>query len=418
MRPTALARGGGRGDGLRLAGASALNGLLSYAFFVIVTRALGATAAAPVSVLWSYWALAGAALTFPVQHWITRGVPLHGEGAVGRAMPRLAAVVGVLAVAAGGVSWLLREPLFGRDDGVFPALVALVTAGSALVGVMRGSLSARGRFAAVGAGLVVENAVRCVAAAALLIAGVGNPAWYGVSLLTGNLVVLLWPSALVLRGRSDGVRTSPFGYLAGAGLGQLANQVVLTGGPVVLALADGTQAEVTSLFAALALFRAPYLVALGVMPSVTARVTQLVLLGDHARLARLRRAVLLGSAAAVTVAAAGAAVAGPWLLRVIFGEDVRVTALEAAVVAVGCTLAVANLVLMVTTLAQGEVTGVAAAWLGALAVAGSALLVGAALDPVLQVVCAVTAAELAAFAGLALVTRRARPLRPPRSSAD
>ena len=46
--------------------------MLAYVFFAAVTRALGAEAAAPVAVLWAWWSFAGAALTFPLQHWIAR----------------------------------------------------------------------------------------------------------------------------------------------------------------------------------------------------------------------------------------------------------------------------------------------------------------------------------------------------------
>ena len=62
-----------------LAVGSLLNGLLAYVFFATVTRALGAEAAAPVSVLWAYWSFAAAALAFPLQHWAARSVTATGS---------------------------------------------------------------------------------------------------------------------------------------------------------------------------------------------------------------------------------------------------------------------------------------------------------------------------------------------------
>ncbi len=56
-------------------------------------------------------------------------------------------------------------------------------------------------------------------------------------------------------------------------MGQLLGQVVLTGGPVLLAAAGGAPAEVTALFAGLALFRAPYTLALGLVSQLTERLT-------------------------------------------------------------------------------------------------------------------------------------------------
>ena len=67
----------------------------------------------------------------------------------------------------------------------------------------------------------------------------------------------MWPSAWRFapgRGRDSGA----FAFLGGAASGQTVAQVVLTGGPVLLALLGGSPMEVTTLFAALALFRAPY----------------------------------------------------------------------------------------------------------------------------------------------------------------
>ena len=177
-----------------LAAGSVVSGLLAYVLFALVTRGLGAEAAAPVSVLWTQWAFAGAAFTFPLQHWITRSVVAGREGDVRRAAGRVAAVVVAAALALGLVAWLLRDRLFHRDDAWFPVLVVLVTLGSAAVGVVRGGLAGRGRFAAVAWSLVAENALRCLLVAALLLAGEHDPVVHGLALVAGGLVAL-WPSA-------------------------------------------------------------------------------------------------------------------------------------------------------------------------------------------------------------------------------
>lgn len=403
MRATGPPRGS-----LALAAGSTIAGLLAYVFFALTTRGLGATEAAPVAVLWSYWAFAGAALTFPVQHWITRTAGVHGESAVARELPRIGLVVVALSIAAGAVAAVARDPLFQRTDLWFPALVVLVTLGSALIGIVRGTLSARRRFVAVAAGMVAENALRCLTAGLLVAADVRGAVAYGLSLVGGNLVVLLWPTAFLLRrDRPDQARTGrPFAYLAGAGFAQVVHQVVLTGGPVALALAHGSSAEVTTLFAALALFRAPYLVALGVMPQVTSRVTTLVLEGRTARLRRLRRLLVRATIAGTLVAALAGALAGPWLLRLVFGPEVQLGEAMAGLIAVGCTLAVANLVAMVSALAHDQSAAVARAWAAAIAAAATTFVVLATSDPLTRVVCAFVAAEATGFAALMLVDGR------------
>ena len=88
--------------------------------------------AGPVSVLWSYWAFAGAAITFPLQHWAARTIIAHGEGAV-RHVPGLRGARRAVG-APGALAWLARQPLFHRPDFWFPAMVAAVTFGSGAIG--------------------------------------------------------------------------------------------------------------------------------------------------------------------------------------------------------------------------------------------------------------------------------------------
>jgi O-antigen/teichoic acid export membrane protein len=394
-------------DTTALASGAALNGLLAYVVFALTTRGLGAVEAAPVSVLWSYWALAGAALTFPVQHWITRTITAHGDGGVRRALPRLASVVVGLSLVTGVLATIAREPLFDRDDLWFPFLVALVTAGSALTGVTRGVLAGRRRFVAVAANLVVENALRCAAAAALLLAGVDSAVAYGFALVAGHATVLLWASSFRLAASTSGApATSTARFLAAAGVGQLLHQVVLTGGPIALALMGGGQREVTALFAALSLYRAPFTLALGVVPQLTARVATLLVHRRHGAVRRLTRSVALVAVAAAVVAGVGGALVGPPLVELVFGGGIRIGAAASGWLAAGSVLAVGNLVLVVVALAQERPTQVARVWVGAGAVALLVLLAGVRLEPLPRTVAAFVVAELLAFVVLAAVASR------------
>jgi len=350
---------------VRLGLGSAGNGLLAYLVFALTTRVLGAERAAPVSVLWSYWAFAGAAFTFPLQHWATRTVEAHGEETVRRALPQVAAVTSAAALVLGVLAWSVRMPLFGRPDAWFPVMVGLVTVGSATIGLVRGGLAARDRLGGVAGSLVAENGLRCLAVAALGLAGVDSAVPFGLCLVAGHLVALAWPSALHYRRGPVpvGAPATPFGFLAGAGAAQLVAQTVLTGGPVVLALSGGAPRQVTTLFAALALFRAPYMLALGLVAALTARVTRMAVGGHRDRLRTLLRGTLAATAAGALLAGPGAAWLGPWLLRLVFGADVVLGRWQAGVVAVACTVAIANLLLVVLALAQDRAGSVAAAWL-------------------------------------------------------
>ena len=358
-----------------LAVGSVVSGLLAYLFFAVVTRQLGSQAAAPVSVLWAYWSFSGAALTFPLQHWISRSVSAHGgERAVRDALPGVALVSGLAAVAVSAVCWVLRDLLFQTGDPWFPLLAGAVTLGSAAMGVVRGVLSARRRFGAVGAGLAAENAVRCLAAFALVLGEVHEPVAYGLCLLIGYAAIAAWPSTFRLaRTGTGGQGESPLAFLGGAGTAQVVGQAVLTGGPVTLALAGGSAAEITALFAGLALFRAPYTLALGLVSQLTGRLTRMVAARHIGQLRRLRHGVLLLTLVGSAGAAVVGALAGPPLLRLVFGSDVTLASGLTLQLAVASTVAMANLVVTLVVLAQDRALVLVRSWLLAL-VPGAALL--------------------------------------------
>ena len=383
-----------------LAAGSVVSGVLAYVLFALVTRGLGATAAAPVSVLWTVWALTGAAFTFPLQHWITRCIAAGREGDVRGTAGRVAVVVAVAALVTGVLAWVFRDRLFHRADAWFPVLAALVVLGSAAVGVVRGSLAGRGRMGAVAASLVLENAVRCLLVAVLLVAQVHDPVAYGLCLVAGSSIAL-WPGAWRFGGRSTGGAGS-LSFLGGAASAQLLAQGVLTGGAVVLALLGGSPAEVTAMFATLALFRAPYMVVLGTLPQVTHHVTGLVVAGDVRALRSLAaRLGVLGAVVVVVGATVGGTV-GPALVRAVFGDTVDIGHGDAGVIATGCALALVNVVLMVGALALDRPGRVAGAW-GLAVLAGAAVLLPTTwLLPVERVAFAFVAAEAAATVLLAV----------------
>ena len=357
-----MARRGARDSGVLAVGA-AINGLLAYVFFATVTRALGAEAAAPVSVLWAYWSFAAAALAFPLQHWAARSVTATGgEHAVRRSLPAVTAAVLTLGPLVGFLAWLAREPLFHRDDLWFPILVALATVGSALTGLVRGMLQARERFGAVALALVLENLVRVVVSIGLAAGGNHQPAAYGLALVAGYVTALVWPWTLRMTLRGDD-HESPFVLLGGASGGQLLAQVVLTGGPVLLTLAGGGAAAVTVLFAGLALFRAPYTLAIGMVAQLTARFTTLVVERRRDALHLLRtRLVAVTAVLSVAAVPVGAWVGRP-LLPLVFGDDVRMSARLCAVLAVGSTIAIGGLVATLVLIALGRTGGQVRAWL-------------------------------------------------------
>jgi O-antigen/teichoic acid export membrane protein len=393
-----------------LGAGTVVGGLLAYAFFAMATRTLGASAAAPVSVLWTYWTMAAAILTFPLQHWTIRLLTRGAEGTLARSRGRIWIGAAVLSVFSALLAYLARDLLFHDPTVAYPAMVAGITAGATLSGLVRGALAGRGRFAATGLSMATENLLRVALGVVVALAGGGAVA-FGLVLVLGSFSAFFWPSSL----RFDAQGTvaaesisSPLALASGLAAGSLIAQIVLTGGPVALAALGGTPRQVTSLFAALAVWRAPYLAVLGVTPRLTPALTRMTLTGDERRLRSARRWILLAVVGAAGAAfLAGATFVLP-LLRAVFGSDVVLDRIPSALIGVGTAAAVGNLVLLLVMLALGTSRPVNRAWLIAAAVVG-AILVAVPLKPLDRVVTAFVAAQLTAFVLLAVTRMRGQP---------
>src|SRR5699024_11700318 len=131
-----------------------------------------------------------------------------------------------------------------------------------------------------------------------------DPVAYGVVLFAGQLVGLAWPRAMRFgAGVQRTPRSRPAGFLGASASGQLAGQTILVGGPVLLTLLGGSPADVTALFAGLALFRAPYTLAIGVLPRLTGSLTRLVVDRRATELRRVHMVVLAATMVALPPAA-------------------------------------------------------------------------------------------------------------------
>ncbi|MBM3695917.1 MAG: hypothetical protein FJW79_08300 [Actinobacteria bacterium] len=389
--------------GALLAG-SVVNGLAAYGFIALGTRSLGAEGFAPVAIVWMFWAFSAALLTFPVQHWVIRQMALDGHsGGVRAASARVALLAGGVAVAQGLVALAARRPLFGDASLVWPLCVAGVAAGAGFMGLVRGVLAGSGRYHAAAVAIGGENLVRLAAGAALL-ALARDARLLGAALVAGPLIALLWPQARRLDPRQGPAPST--GLVGAAGLAVLLAQVVLNGGPPLVAALGGGEAEVTALFAALALFRAPYLIALGLTVRGTGPLTRRAAEGGREG---LRGAALMTAGSTLAAAAAAFGLArpfGPPVIRGLFGPDTTLTGELTGAAAAGCVLALGGLVLTVMLIASGDRGALVLSWLAAAAVGGATLALGGGLAPVVRVVVAFNTAELVGVGAAAAALAR------------
>jgi O-antigen/teichoic acid export membrane protein len=387
-----------RRDASALVAGTVVNGLSIYVVAAVGTRAYGPETFAPVSVLWTFWAVSAAVLTFPLQHWVIHRVEADGhEGGVRSSLPTLGSATLMLAVILAIAAWIGRSPLFGDDRLVWPALVALLTVVAALTGLVRGVLASRRRFVATAVAIGSENLIRLLAGLTVVALG-GSEAWYGVALLSGVLVVGMWPSVVYLHGPQ--LRVPLAGYLGGLAGGTVLAQIALTSGPAVLSAIGGAAASVTGLFVTMALFRAPYLMSLGVANMITGPLTALTTEGNRPRLRRLLLAIGVATVALAVLAGAGAYVVGPSLVDLVFGRGTSPPRFVVALVAAGSALALGTLATTLMAIAGGRTGLVAAWWAVALAVAALVLLRLMA-EPSLAVAAAFLTAQTAAFISMA-----------------
>lgn len=389
------------GGTVALAVGSVLSSVFAYLYIVAGARSYGADEFSGVAQLWTIWFFGASVLTFPLQLWVIQRLRSDGHGGAIRAvLPRLGVISVGLGVAVSVMTLPVRGDLFGHDQLLYPVAAGVITVGSAASGLLRGGLAGRSRFLATGTAMGSENLVRLVLGIAVIRLGAGV-GLYGWATVGGLLVILAWPEALRFRGPAP-ADVSPLAFLGSVAGGTVIAQFVLTGGPVVLSLVGGTPAEVTSLFTSLALFRAPYIIALGLTVKAMAVLTDLAAAGRWDTLEQVRRRTVLGSVALMALGGAAAAMLGPWLLQLIFGDEVDLTRLECAGLAVGSTAALATLAMTLMQMTHGAGGRVLRAWLIGLAV-GAVAMFATPLDPLPMVILAFLASELTAFAVMALL---------------
>jgi O-antigen/teichoic acid export membrane protein len=385
-----------------LAAGSVLSGVFAYLYIAVGTREFGAEDFSGVAQLWTIWFFGSSVLTFPLQHWVIQRLRTDGHGGAVRAvLPRLSGIAIGLGAGVSLVTFALHEDLFGHDDLVYPLAAGAITVGAAAMGLLRGGLAGRSRFVATATALGGENGIRFALGLVVVAVGAGV-GWYGAAIVSGVLVILVWPDALRFEGPAP-ADVSPLAFLGNVAGGTVIAQSVLTGGPVVLSLAGGTRAEVTSLFTALALFRAPYIVALGMAIRVTAHLTDLAAAGRWDALDRIRRRTAVGSLGVMALGGVGAGVLGPWVLRLIFGDEVDLTRLECVGLAIGSLAALATLGLTLVQMTHGAGRRVLQAWAIGLGVGVVTMVALLPVDPLPRVVLAFLASELTAFALMALL---------------
>ena len=306
-------------------------GVTAYAFLIVSARALGAQRYAAITSLWALTFMLAPGVFFPVEQEVARALAaraahgLGGRPVVRRAGTAVAVLAAALLVATFAAWSVLLDRLF--DD---QALV-LLGFGLALVGyaaqhLVRGALAGDGRFGRYAVVLTSEGVARLVIVVALFAAGVASAGPYALAFGVAPLL------SVIAGVRSSGMTALPgpatgwselsrsLGWLIG---GALLAQALANAPPLAVKLlaTESEQAVAGRFLAALIVARVPLFLFAAVQASALPKLAALIAAGRWNDFdASLRR--LVGVVAAVGVATTiGAAVAGPWIVRVLFGRS-------------------------------------------------------------------------------------------------
>lgn len=328
---------------LTVGGGLVVNGVMSYVFLGIAARTLGVDAFGPLSVLWALIYLVGPGFFLPLEQEVSRSLANRWARGVGVGpLVKQAGLLGTALIGALVLTTLVAAPLLLDhlfDDQVL-ILIGFVLAilGYSAVHLARGTLAGLGRFRGYALFFVYENSLRVAAAIVLALLGVDTAGPYAVAvgLAPGVAIVLALLGEHDLA--SDGP-PAPWGEL-GAALGSLLAASVLTafllyaGVLAVELLADESESDKAGVFlAGLAVSRVPVFLFQAVQAALLPKLSALAGAGRfHEFRDRLRR--LLAAVGVIGVAGvAGAALLGPFLIDILFGDDFVLTRLDLGLLA-------------------------------------------------------------------------------------
>lgn len=358
---------------------AAVAGPSTYVLLVVVARAVGPTEYSRFSLLWTAVVVASLGAFLPVEQVLARHAAAADAAGVRRLLAagtRRAAVVGGLTLAVLAAAWVGR---WGASGDAVAALTvtAFAVGGFVLQFPARGVLGGTGTLRAYAVVLVVDAGGRALAALALWVAGVTSVWPYAAAVAASALTcgVVGARAASRARPRASGpAATGTAGpaarVLAATIAAALSMQLLLNSAVVVAgAVATGAQAALAGvLLAVVVVARAPVFVFQSLQGAYVGAVARLA----HARdggLVRLlgRLAALVGATAAATLAVG--ALAGPALLRALFGEGYDVDRTTAAVAALGVACYLVASVTNDVAVALGEHRRLVPAWVGGVLVA-------------------------------------------------
>lgn len=378
-----------------MAGATLVTAVTAYLFQVIGGRTLGAEAFVPISSTWTVFFIVVTVVLLPLEQAVTRKVTLGASPAqalVAFRRPMLIIGVGVVAIGSVVVGSLFEKGFLGQ--AAFYWIVPVLLLAYMGLSVGRGVIAGNRRFAAYAFVIAAEGATRLIAAAVVGALGLGA-SWFGVAMILGAIPVLLVrpsrPGTVLPEPPSLDERRPFLGaYVAG----QAASQVILAGGPLVVAWLGAPAAVVSMFFVTTTLFRGPLSASYQMMARFLPGLTGMAVRRDQ-RLVPIARRLAWGGLIGTAAAGAVGALFGPGVVGWLYGEAFTPTSLVAGMAAAGVVAAAVATFLGQILVGGGETRRLATDWWVALG-AGVIALLASPGPPAVRVVSAFLVAEVVA----------------------
>jgi O-antigen/teichoic acid export membrane protein len=346
---------------------------LTYGYQALVARSLTEAQFGGFGSFWSTALIIGFGGFLPVELELARRLQHPGAPRLPRGAASTTAGLVVLSLAV----VLLVAPVLGPTP-LLPLLgICLV---SSVQFLTRGLLLGTNRLPLHGTVMLVDAALRvglaALVAATVSGAGVNAYAWtLVVAIAVAHTPVLVWLSRRVGRPAPGTESEPPARAFRGAAahllVGTLCAQVLLNAAPVVVSAAAGPGELGTAgrFIACFTLVRLPLFVAVPLQSAIVPALTRVLASPDTGRLRALVLRIAAGIAAITALAFALGLLAGPFLVRLLFGARYALPAPDIALLAVGSGLYLGLLVLSQTLVADARHRAVALVWGGGLLVA-------------------------------------------------
>ena len=317
-------------------------GLASYVYIALVGRSLDEEHAASVLACWFLVYTFGPGCFMPLEQEIGRALAARrvtGAPAwpvVGQAARLGALGAGVLVLAGLIAAPVLLHVLDGSALLVVATLLGLV--GYAVAHVARGSLAGVGRFDSYAWLIAVEALFKVAFVGVVLALGVRDVGWIGLPIGLAPFVAVAW----AVRDRPVRRSADPLAPVAEVSTslavllaGSLLSLVQLNLGPLAASVLAGEaqRADAGRFSKIFVVSRVPVFFFQALQASLLPKLANLAGQGRHrdfrSGLTRVAGVVAVVAASAIV----GAALLGPWAVKVMFGSDIDVTRLDIALLA-------------------------------------------------------------------------------------